>query len=156
MTRYAARELCKALLKLFAVKIGCGGLDLRLDLSNTSLDFVGVAFTTDDDGVLLVDFDLACAAELIERGILEFKAELVEITSPPVRIAMSRSISLRRSPKPGALTAAHTKVPLSLLRMIVVRASPSTSSAIMTSLRPAWTICSSIGRISWTLEIFCR
>ena len=28
-----------------------------------------------------------------------------EITWPPVRIAMSSSIALRRSPKPGALTA---------------------------------------------------
>jgi hypothetical protein len=31
------------------------------------------------------------------------------MTWPPVRIAMSLSISLRRSPKPGALTAAHVE-----------------------------------------------
>ena len=31
------------------------------------------------------------------------------MTWPPVRIAMSLSISLRRSPKPGALTAAHVQ-----------------------------------------------
>ena len=32
-----------------------------------------------------------------------------EITWPPVRMAMSRSMSLRRSPKPGALTARHVE-----------------------------------------------
>src|SRR5450759_2861705 len=37
------------------------------------------------------------------------------MTWPPVRIAMSASIALRRSPKPGALTATDLKVPLILL-----------------------------------------
>ena len=37
------------------------------------------------------------------------------MTLPPVRIAMSSSIALRRSPKPGALTAATLSVPRSLL-----------------------------------------
>ncbi len=54
------------------------------------------------------------------------------ITSPPVRIAMSSSIRLRRSPKPGALTATPVKVPRSLLTTSVARLSPSTSSATMT------------------------
>ena len=36
------------------------------------------------------------------------------MTVPPVRMAMSRSISLRRSPKPGALTARTWMVPRSL------------------------------------------
>ena len=77
-----------------------------------------------------------------------------EITWPPVKVAMSTSISLRRSPKPGALTATQVKVPRSLLRIKVVRASPSTSSAMMSSFLPDWTTCSSRGRISWMLEIF--
>ena len=47
---------------------------------------------------------------------------------PPVRTAMSFSISFRRSPKPGALTARALKVPRSLLTISVVRASPSISS----------------------------
>ena len=46
---------------------------------------------------------------------------------------MSRSISLRRSPKPGALTASTLSVPRSLLTTSVASASPSTSSAMITS-----------------------
>ena len=55
---------------------------------------------------------------------------------PPVRIAISCSISLRRSPKPGALTATQVKVPRSLLTTSVDSASPSTSSAMMSSFLP--------------------
>jgi len=76
------------------------------------------------------------------------------ITVPPVRVAISCSMALRRSPKPGALTATQVKVPRSLLTTRVARASPSTSSAMIISLRPAWTIFSRTGRISWILEIF--
>lgn len=36
--RYAACELCKALLQLLAVEIGRGGLDLASDLADTALD----------------------------------------------------------------------------------------------------------------------
>ena len=46
------------------------------------------------------------------------------MTWPPVRMAMSCSISLRRSPKPGALTHTQVNVPRSLLRMMVASASP--------------------------------
>src|ERR1700693_1876405 len=52
---------------------------------------------------------------------------------PPVRIAMSSRMALRRSPKPGALTAATLRPPRSLLTTRVASASPSTSSAMMTS-----------------------
>ncbi len=75
------------------------------------------------------------------------------ITSPPERMAMSSSIRLRRSPKPGALTAMPVKVPRSLLTIRVARASPSTSSAITSSGRPWPITCSSRGRMSCTLEI---
>src|SRR5690348_13564645 len=54
-----------------------------------------------------------------------------EITLPAVRVAMSVSISLRRSPNPGALTAQTFSVPRSLLTTSVASASPSTSSAMM-------------------------
>ena len=50
---------------------------------------------------------------------------------PPVRIAMSCSIALRRSPKPGALTAHDFECPRSLLTTRVASASPSTSSAMI-------------------------
>jgi len=60
----------------------------------------------------------------------------VEMTVAPVRTAISSSISLRRSPKPGALQAAIFSVPRSLLTTSAERASPSTSSAIISSERP--------------------
>ena len=60
-----------------------------------------------------------------------------EMTRAPVRVAMSSSIALRRSPKPGALTASTLIVPRSLLTTRVGSASPSTSSAMMSSGRPA-------------------
>src|SRR5438876_1070125 len=53
------------------------------------------------------------------------------ITFPPVSTAMSWSISLRRSPNPGAFTAATLSVPRSLFSTSVASASPSTSSAKM-------------------------
>ena len=68
------------------------------------------------------------------------------ISLPPVRIAMSSSIALRRSPKPGALTATQCSVPRILLTTRVARASPSISSAMMTKGLPDLAICSRIGR----------
>ncbi len=73
---------------------------------------------------------------------------------PPVRIAMSSSMALRRSPKPGALTAATCSVPRSLLTTRVASASPSTSSAMMMSGRPPRATCSRRGRRSFIDEIF--
>src|SRR6476660_1522494 len=52
---------------------------------------------------------------------------------------MSSSIALRRSPKPGAFTAATFSPPRSLLTTSVAKASPSTSSAMMTSGFEVWT-----------------
>ena len=76
------------------------------------------------------------------------------MTSPPVRIAMSSSMRLRRSPKPGALTATPVNVPRSLFTTSVARASPSTSSAMISSGRPDWMTCSRIGSRSRTEPIF--
>ena len=67
---------------------------------------------------------------------------------------MSSSIRLRRSPKPGALTATAWKVPRSLLTTIVASDSPSTSSATISSGLPDWMTCSSTGRRSLTAPIF--
>ena len=73
---------------------------------------------------------------------------------PPVRIEMSSSIALRRSPKPGAFTAQAFSVPRSLLTTSVASASPSTSSAITSSGLPARAICSRSGSRSFMLLIF--
>ena len=76
------------------------------------------------------------------------------ITVAPVNTAMSSSIALRRSPKPGALTATTLKVPRILLRTSVGSASPSTSSAIIKSGRLVLSTSSKSGRTSWIFEIF--
>src|SRR6266851_2412052 len=67
------------------------------------------------------------------------------MTWPPARIAMSPSIALRRSPNPGAFTATDLNRPRILLTTRVARASPSTSSAMMTSALPDCTTLSSSG-----------
>ena len=73
---------------------------------------------------------------------------------PPVRIAMSSSMALRRSPKPGAFTAQVLRMPRMLFTTRVASASPSTSSAMISSGRPALATCSSTGSRSRMLEIF--
>ena len=77
-----------------------------------------------------------------------------EMTWPPVSTAMSCSISLRRSPKPGALTAATLSVPRSLFTTSVASASPSTSSAMISSGLPLCATFSSSGSSSFIAEIF--
>jgi hypothetical protein len=67
---------------------------------------------------------------------------------------MSVSISLRRSPKPGALTAETLMVPRSLFTTSVASASPSTSSAMIRSGLPDWAAFSSSGSRSFMAEIF--
>ncbi len=76
------------------------------------------------------------------------------MTWAPVRIAMSCSIALRRSPKPGALTAAALNVPRILLTTSVASASPSTSSAMISSGRPLFITASSDGSKACTVETF--
>ena len=75
------------------------------------------------------------------------------MTLPPVSTAMSSSIALRRSPKPGAFTATTGSRPRILLTTSVDRASPSTSSAITSSGFLLCAICSSSGRKSAIAEI---
>ncbi len=58
---------------------------------------------------------------------------------------MSASMALRRSPKPGALTATEAKVPRILLTTSAASASPSTSSATTTSGRDVCMTFSSSG-----------
>src|SRR4030081_2693872 len=75
-----------------------------------------------------------------------FKPRSSLMTVPPVRVAMSASIAVRRSPNPGALTATAVNVPRSLLTIRVASASPSTSSATMSSGLSRWTTRPKTGR----------
>eukprot|EP01139_Manchomonas_bermudensis_P006121 Amastigsp_a176505_14.p4 type:complete len:130 gc:universal Amastigsp_a176505_14:203-592(+) len=83
-----------------------------------------------------------------------FRPTSSEITVPPVRIAMSSSMALRRSPKPGAFTAVVFRMPRMLFTTSVASASPSTSSAMISKGRPALATCSRVGSRSRMLEIF--
>ena len=76
------------------------------------------------------------------------------ITVPPVSTAMSPSMALRRSPKPGAFTAQMFRMPRSLLTTSVVSASPSTSSAMINSGLPRCITFSNSGIRSRRLLIF--
>ena len=73
---------------------------------------------------------------------------------PLVRMARSSSIALRRSPKPGALTAATCSVPRNLLTTRVANASPSMSSATISRGRLNPATCSSSGSRSFIELIF--
>mmetsp|Transcript_28121 Transcript_28121/g.68242 ORF Transcript_28121/g.68242 Transcript_28121/m.68242 type:complete len:305 (+) Transcript_28121:254-1168(+) len=69
----------------------------------------------------------------LKSAVSSLRPTSSEMTVPPVRTAMSCRVALRLSPKPGAFTAATCIPPRSLLTTSVARASPSTSSATMTS-----------------------
>ena len=77
-----------------------------------------------------------------------------EMTCAPVSIAMSCSIALRRSPKPGAFTATDVEGAAHPVHDQRGEASPSTSSATTRSGFPACITFSRTGTSSWTLEIF--
>ena len=72
--RDAAGELRQPLLQLLAVEVGVGRLDLALDLLDPALDRLAVAGAVDDRGRVLVDDDLAGAAELRQLRVLELQA----------------------------------------------------------------------------------
>src|SRR5690606_22769279 len=71
--RYATGELCETLLKLLAVVVAVGVLDLAADLLHTALDGFLLAATLNDGGLVLGDDDLACGAEHVERCVLELE-----------------------------------------------------------------------------------
>ena len=113
---HAAGELGQALLELLAVEVGVGVLDLGLDLVDAGLDLVLGARAVDDGGVLLGDLDgLRRGRASRASTFSSLKPSSSETTWPPVTMAMSSSMRLRRSPKPGALTATEVNVPRSLL-----------------------------------------
>mmetsp|Transcript_45882 Transcript_45882/g.129814 ORF Transcript_45882/g.129814 Transcript_45882/m.129814 type:complete len:280 (-) Transcript_45882:265-1104(-) len=76
------------------------------------------------------------------------------MSSAPQRVAMSCSMALRWSPKPGAFTAATLSPPRSLFTMRSASASPSISSAMMMRGFCTFATCSRMGRTDWTEEIF--
>ena len=103
------------------------------------------------DGVVTVEESNTFGMELEFTEGMQFDKGYI---SPPVRMARSCSIALRRSPKLGALMTAVARMPRILLTTSVARASPSTSSEMMTSGLPDCMTFSSSGRRSFTVLIF--
>mmetsp|Transcript_19382 Transcript_19382/g.33481 ORF Transcript_19382/g.33481 Transcript_19382/m.33481 type:complete len:258 (+) Transcript_19382:692-1465(+) len=83
-----------------------------------------------------------------------FMPRSLAMNSAPVTMAMSCSKALRRSPKPGALIAHTLSTPRSLLTTRVARASPETSSAMMSRGALRRVTCSRMGTMSRMLSIF--
>ena len=154
----AADELGEALLELLAVVVGGGVLDLRADLLDAAGDrfLAGLVVGVGDDAWCCPcrSTTFLASPRSSHFTFSSLMPRSSEISLPPVRMAMSSSMALRRSPKPGALTAATLSVPRSLLTTSVARASPSTSSAMMRSGLPWRATCSRIGRRSFIEEIF--
>src|SRR5262249_48384983 len=71
-----ARKLRQPLLQLLTIVVGGSFLDLRLDLSYTSLNIVLLAGTTHDRGVLLLDRHLLGTAKHIDRHVLKLDTEV--------------------------------------------------------------------------------
>ena len=149
----AAGELREALLELLAVVVAVGVLDLVADLRDAAGD--GSASPAPSTIVVssLVMTTLRAWPSRSRVTFSSLRPTSSEMTWPPVRIAMSCSCALRRSPKPGALTATDLKMPRILLTIRVASASPSTSSAMISSCLPAWITLSTIGSRSLMFEI---
>jgi len=97
----AADKLGEALLELLAVVVGGGVFDLLANLLDAAFDISGLARAFNDRGVVLVNSDLLGLAEVFDLDVLELDAEVFGDGLAAVRVAMSSSIALRRSPKPG-------------------------------------------------------
>jgi hypothetical protein len=152
--RHAARQLGQPFLQLLAVVVARGLLDGFADLVDPALDVGLLATALDDRRVFLVDGDLLGAAEISSSTFSSLMPRSSLRNLPPVRMAMSSIMALRRSPKPGAFTAQTWIVPRSLLTTSVANASPSTSSAMINSGLPSFAVFSSNGSISLRLLIF--
>jgi hypothetical protein len=101
---HAAGELREALFELLAVVVAGGRLDLVLDRLDAALDVDVLPAPS-----MIVQVSLSMMTRLARPSSLSWSfSRLMPRSSktavPPVRIAMSSSMALRRSPKPGALT----------------------------------------------------
>src|SRR5205814_588187 len=148
------RKLGEALLQLLLVIVRGGVLDLRLDLGDAAFDVGFLSGAVDDRGVFLLDAHPLGAAEHLDRHVLELDAEVLGNQRAAAEDCKILEHRLRRSPKPGALTAATLRPPRSLLTTSVARTSPSTSSATISSGRLLCTTDSSTGSIAWRPDSF--
>src|SRR6185437_1547706 len=73
----ATDQLGQPLLQLFLVVVGGGLLDLRTDFLHAAFDVGSLAGAVNDGGVVLVDGDALCLAEILELDAFELDAEIL-------------------------------------------------------------------------------
>ncbi len=146
--RHAASELREALLQLLAIIVRGGLLDLRLDLRHAGLDVLLRAGAVDDGRGLLLVADLLRPPSMLSVTFSSLMPRSSEIAVPPVRIAMSSSMPCggRRSPEPSRRRSSGRHAACWTTR--VASASPSTSSATISSGLPVCTTASSTGSMA--------
>ena len=109
---HATGQLREALLELLGVVVRLGVLDLGADLGDAALDLGLLARAFDDRRASLVTITfLALPRSLTVSRLSRVHAGGLHDGFAPVRIAMSSIMALRRSPKPGALTATQGNEP---------------------------------------------
>ena len=103
---------------------------------------------------VLVDLDLLGPAQLLELEVLELEAEVFADERAAGQDGDVAEHGLAAIAEAGRLDGADVSTPRSLLTTRAARASPSTSSAMISSGLPAWATFSSSGIISRRLAIF--
>ena len=131
----AAGELGEALLELLAVPVGVGLLDLTLDLGDPALDLVRGAATVDDRRVVLGDDDAAGPAEQVEGDVFSsLRPTSSEMTWRTGEDGDVAEHGLAAVAEAGGLHGDRRGTcPRILLTTSVASASPSTSSAMISS-----------------------
>jgi hypothetical protein len=121
----------------------------RLDLGDAALDVAGLAGALDDRGVVLVDRDALGLAEILELDVLELDAEILADHLAAGEDGDVLEHGLAAVAEARRLDGADLQVPRSLFTTSVARASPSTSSAMISSGLPVLaTFCSRGSRSS--------
>ena len=104
----ATGQFSQAFLQFFAIVIAGALVNLNPDLLNATLDLAVITFATNNGGVILI---VTTTFSALPRSATVVLSSLRPVSSAmtvaPVRMAISCSIALRRSPKPGALTPSN-------------------------------------------------
>ena len=152
---HAAGELGQAFLELLAVVVAGGLLDLAADLGHAALDVRVLAAAFDDGGVFLVD--RRCAWPRPRSSSETFSSLMPRSSVMHAAAGEDGDVfehGLAAVAEAGSLDGATWSVPRSLLTTSVASASPSTSSAMISSGLPALATFSSSGSRSFRLLIF--
>jgi hypothetical protein len=134
----AAGQLGEALLELLAVVVAGGLLDLHADLIDRAGDLLLVAGALDDQGLVLVDGDALGRAELFELDVLELEAEVFGDELPAGDDGDVAHQGLAAVTEARGLDGADVQHAAQLVHDQGAQGFDSTSSAMISSGRPAW------------------